>query len=78
MTKEQTTHILNILDGSYKSFLMNREKKAVFEAWYEIMKNQEYEKVYTKLTDWVIRNNMPPAISDLVTIDWRKRYEQSS
>lgn len=75
MTKEQTTSILQQLDGTYKNFMMGRNQETVLKAWLEIMKDQDYEKVHTKLINWITENNNPPNIKDLIYIDWRKKYE---
>lgn len=76
MTKEETTEILDLIEGSYKTFIMNRDKKIIFMAWHNVMKDQDYEKVYKKLMNWIMENSNPPAIKDLIYIDWRKKYEQ--
>lgn len=78
MTESETTFILKTLDGAYKNFMMGRNQEIVFASWREAMKNQEYEKVHTKMMDWIMTNTMPPTISDLVCVDWRKRYDQSN
>ncbi len=77
MTENETQVLLTTIEGSYKNFLMGRNKQIVFKAWYEVMRSQDYSKVHSKLTDWIMSNNTPPAISDLVCVDWRKRYEQA-
>lgn len=75
MTTDETQELLNAIEGSYKNFLMGRNKQIVFKAWYEVMRNQDYSKIHNRLTNWIMSNNAPPAISDLVCVDWRKRYE---
>lgn len=76
MTREETQEVLNLIDGSYKNFIMGRDRKIVFQAWCEVLKNQDYQKIHTKVLEWITTKNAPPAISDLVSVDWRKRYEQ--
>lgn len=78
MTKDETRKILNTLDGSYKNFTMGRDKQIVFAAWYEVLKAQDFSTVYAKVIEWVTTKNAPPAISDLVSSDWRKKYERAS
>lgn len=76
MTREETQRVLNLIDGSYKNFIMGRDRRIVFQAWCEAFQNQDFKKVYAKVMEWVTTKNTPPAISDLVCVDWRKRYEQ--
>lgn len=77
MSEEQTKYILQLLDGSYKNFMMGREQETVFMAWHEVFKDQDYERVHSKLIKWIQENDNPPAIKDLIYIDWRKKYESS-
>ena len=76
MTREQTTSILRQLDGTYKNFMMGRNQETVLEAWHNVMKDQDYKRVHKMLMSWIMENSNPPAIKDLVYIDWRKKYEQ--
>ena len=45
MTTDETQELLNAIEGSYKNFLMGRNKQIVFKAWYEVMRNQDYSKI---------------------------------
>ncbi len=76
MTKEQTKGLLDIINGAYGNFLMNREKNDVFNAWYEVLKNCDYELINKRVMQWILENKTPPTISDIYREDWRKKYDQ--
>ncbi len=78
MTREETQKVLDTIEGSYKNFLMGRDKRIVFTAWYEVLKSQDFDRIHDKVVQWIMTKDAPPTISNLVGTDWRKRYGQAS
>lgn len=75
MTKAEMTDILNCIYNCYPNFAYGKDPADVARTWYEFFKSMEYEKVDKKLREWIMHNDKPPMVCNLIVEDdWMKRY----
>lgn len=78
MSKSELRQLFDTVASVYPFFVPSDEHdiKVKLSTWYEILKNQPYDKVHDNFIRWASENERAPLPVNLMANDsWRKGYE---
>lgn len=65
MNQEDFRIIMDLIDGAYQNFRLTEN---VLKAYYEYLKHYTNKDVWTVVHRWVVENDNPPTIKNLLEI----------
>lgn len=71
MTKKDSYKLMELIQVFYEKFQFDQHK---LDAWYMVLQNYTYDKVFGNLLKFVGNSPHPPKISDLVQTSYEGRY----
>lgn len=66
MNKNQVIDVLETISNVYQNKFKMENPKKVIEAWFNVLKDYEFDFVMDNLSQYIKSNHFPPSIADLV------------